>query len=254
MLACVVNISEGRDDATVQALIEEAGRDLLDVHVDPDHHRSVLTLVGQEAPRRVAAVAVERIDLRRHNGVHPRMGAVDVVPFVPIGEASMADAVAARDAYMAWSPVPCVAYGEGARPLPEVRRSAPQEIEGHPTAGITAVGARPVLVAYNVWLEDESVSVARAIAAAVRSPSVRALGLVVGDTVQVSMNLIDPATTGPAEVYDAVAARARVGRAELVGLAPQWVLDGVARERWEQLDLDPSRTIEARLRLVGVTP
>ena len=84
MLECVVNISEGRDLAVVAAIAGAAGRDLLDVHSDAHHHRSVLTLVGEEAPRAVATVAVERLDLRGHDGVHPRLGVVDVVPFVAL--------------------------------------------------------------------------------------------------------------------------------------------------------------------------
>ena len=103
MLLCVVNVSEGRDDDVLGALAATGGADLLDLHRDPHHHRAVLTLVGEQAPRRVARVAVERIDLRDHEGVHPRLGAVDVVPFVPYRAASMADAVAARDAFMAWA-------------------------------------------------------------------------------------------------------------------------------------------------------
>jgi glutamate formiminotransferase len=247
VLTCVVNVSEGRHHPTITALRDAAGDDLLDLHVDGDHHRSVLTLAGEDAARRVALEAIAHIDLRRHRGVHPRIGAVDVVPFVPVGDTAMDDAVAARERYAAWSPVPCVRYGVGAASLPEVRRTARSTVVPHPTAGVTAVGARPVLVAYNVWLADETVRTARSIAAAVRSPSVRALGLEVGDGVQVSMNLIEPAAFGPADAYDAVASRARVQRAELVGLVPRSVLDAAPADRWEQLDLAPERTIEARL-------
>src|SRR5690606_29249395 len=96
------NVSEGRDGDVLAALAEAAGAELLDVHRDPYHHRAVLTLVGEDAPRRVAEVAVERIDLRRHAGVHPRIGAVDVVPFVPLAGSTMDDAVAARDRFAEW--------------------------------------------------------------------------------------------------------------------------------------------------------
>lgn len=250
MLEAVVNLSEGRHRPFIDAFAAAAGDDLLDVHADAHHNRSVLTLVGEEAPRRVAEAAIRRLDLRRHRGVHPRLGVVDVVPFVPIGpDTTLADACAARDRYAAWSPVPCVRYGIDEPTLPEIRRRHGDLAGAHPTAGITCVGARPVLVAYNVWL-DESVRTARGLAAAVRSPSVRALGLSVGDGVQVSMNLVDPAVTGPAAVFDAIAGRARVVRAELVGLVPESVLDAVAPERWEQLDLSPARTIEARVAAV----
>jgi glutamate formiminotransferase len=176
------------------------------------------------------------------------LGVVDVVPFVPLAGSTMADAVAARDRYAAWSPVPTVSYGGEGPSLPKVRRLA--RARGplpHPTAGVTAVGARPVLVAFNLWLADETLRTARGMAAAVRSPSVRALGLQVGGGVQVSMNLIDPLVFGPADAYDAVAGRAAVRRAELVGLIPQAVLHAVPAERWEQLDLSPDRTIEARI-------
>src|SRR4030095_15241653 len=96
-LECVLNVSEGARPAVVAAIAAAAGRDLLDVHRDRHHNRSVLTLLGEDAPRAVAREAVERLDLRRHRGVHPRIGVVDVVPFVPLAGATLADAVAARD-------------------------------------------------------------------------------------------------------------------------------------------------------------
>jgi glutamate formiminotransferase len=118
----------------------------------------------------------------------------------------------------------------------------------HPTAGAACVGARSVLVAYNLWLSPGAdVAVARAVAGAVRGPALRALGLDVGGQAQVSANLLDPLSVGPDRVHDEVAARAPVARAELVGLVPAAVLEGVASERWAELDLDPSRTIESRL-------
>lgn len=257
MLECVVNISEGRDTARIGRIAVAAGRDLLDVHTDPDHHRSVLTLVGEDAPRAVARAAVDLLDLREHEGAHPRIGVVDVVPFVALAGSTDEDARRARDAFCTWAGdelgVPCFRYGPE-RSLPEVRRSAFGALapdcgppSPHPSAGAIAVGARPVLVAYNVWLADPDLATARRLAAGLRSPSVRALGLAVGHHVQVSMNLIDPAVTGPAEVVDAIATQARVGRCELVGLAPRAVLEAVDRRRWAELDLADDRTIEARL-------
>jgi glutamate formiminotransferase len=257
VLECVVNVSEGRDREILAALRRAAGGALLDLHTDPDHHRSVLTLVGTEAPRQVTRAAVERIDLRVHRGAHPRIGVVDVVPFVPYGEGTtMADAVDARDRFAAWAAtelgVPCFLYGPE-RALPEVRRDAfgslPPDTgpaRGHPTAGAIAVGARPVLVAYNLWLVEADLAGARRIASDLRGPEVRALGLAVGDQVQVSCNLIAPDRVGPAEVYDRVAGRAAIARAELVGLTPRAVLDAIAPERWPELDLAPERTIEVR--------
>ena len=257
MLECVVNVSEGRTPATLEALEAAAGADLLDRHTDFHHHRTVLTLVGEDAPRAVTRVAVERIDLRLHDGVHPRLGAVDVVPFVPLDGATLEDAVAARNRFGAWLAaelaVPSFRYGPE-RTLPEVRRQAFASLvpddgppDPHLTAGATAVGARPVLVAYNLWLVEPDLALAEAIAADLRGPAVRSLGLVVGDAVQVSCNLVDPARVGPADVYDEVAARAPVVRAELVGLVPEAVLAAVDQDRWGELDLAADRTIEARL-------
>ena len=264
MLECVVNISEGRDPARVERIGAAAGADLLDVHTDPHHHRSVLTLIGEEAPRAVAVAAVAEIDLRTHAGVHPRLGVVDVVPFVALTGSTAADALAARDRFARWFAqahgVPCFLYGPE-RTLPEVRRRAFADLHPdigpavpHPTAGATAVGQRGILVAYNVWVEATDLASVRALAASVRGPAVRALGLRVGDRYQVSMNLIDPQVVGPAHAFDAVVgAAASVGPhlavtgAELVGLVPDVVLHAVPRARWESLDLSPDRTIEARL-------
>ena len=263
MLECVVNISEGRRRPTVDEVAAAAGECLLDVHVDPHHNRAVLTLAGaeglEEAVRAVVAQAVAAIDLREHTGVHPRLGAADIVPFVPLGDSGMGDAIAARDRFAAWAAenlgLPCFLYGPE-RPLPEVRRRAFVDLAPdvgppfpRPRAGATCVGARPVLVAYNVWLAPGvTPAEAKAVAAAVRGAGVRALGLDVGGQAQVSMNLVDPVVTGPAEAYDAVACLVAVDRAELVGLVPAAVVEAVDRSRWAELDLDPSRTIESRLR------
>ena len=261
MLECVVNVSEGIERAVVDAVGRAAGATLLDVHADAHHNRAVLTLAGpdvEDAARAVAAEAVCRIDLRLHVGVHPRLGAVDVVPFVPLEGASMDDAVAARNRFAAWAGeelgVPCFLYGPE-RSLPDVRRHAFTGLGpdtgpsvAHPTAGAICVGARPVLVAYNVWLADEvDVAMARRVAREIRSPALRALGLDVGCRAQVSMNLVDPYRLGPADAYDAVAARAAVDRAELVGLLPAAILAAVPPNRWAELDLDPGRTLPPAL-------
>ncbi|WCO67520.1 hypothetical protein PO878_02145 [Iamia majanohamensis] len=257
MLECVVNLSEGRDPAALDALAAAAGPDLLDLHTDPHHHRSVWTLRGEAAPRRLARKAVARLDLRAHAGVHPRIGVVDVVPFVALAGSSAADAVAARDRFCAWAgaelALPCFAYGPE-RTLPEVRRDAFGALapvagpdRPHPTAGAAAVGARPLLVAYNLWLADPDLERARAVARELRSPAVRALGLAVGDAVQVSLNLVRPHEVGPGAAWDAVAARADVAGAELVGLVPDAVLRAEPEDRWAELDLAPERTIEARV-------
>lgn len=259
MLLCVLNVSEGRHPALIAELADTAGEDLLDVHTDAHHNRSVLTLVGEDAARVVTVAAVEAIDLRHHAGAHPRLGVVDVVPFVPLPDDSLASAVATRDRFVSWVGdelgIPAFPYGPGQATLPEIRRSAFTGLSPaagpaapHPRAGTTAVGARPALVAYNLWLATPELDLARSIAWSLRGPTVRALGLRVGDAVQVSCNLIEPATTGPEAVYDAVAVQATIGRAELVGLVPEAVLVAVDPNRWGELDLSPQRTVEARLR------
>jgi glutamate formiminotransferase len=261
LLECVVNVSEGHAVAPLEAVVAAAGAELLDVHRDEHHNRAVLTVVGEEAPRAVARAAVEQLDLRVHEGVHPRLGVVDVVPFVPLAGATMADALVARDAFAAWAAaeldVPCFLYGPE-RTLPELRRTAWRSrhpdtgpAAPHPTAGAMCVGAREMLVAYNVWLAEPDVDLARRVAGEVRGPDLRALGLAVGARAQVSMNLIAPATLGPAEAYAKVAALAPVAGAELVGLVPAAVLERIPRTRWDELDLDGDRTIEARLATRG---
>jgi len=261
VLECVVNISEGRRHDLMGAIAAVAGTALLDLHSDADHNRSVLTLVGEEAARAVTVEAVARLDLRDHQGAHPRFGVVDVVPFVPLGGLGIEAAVEARDAFARWAAltldVPCFLYGsERTLPavrsgsfgpvLPDVGPSAP-----HPTAGAIAVGARPVLVAYNLWLLDADLGIARELARRLRSPHVRALAFPLGDHIQVSLNLIAPDEFGPGHAYDAVAAVCAVDRAELVGLIPASVLRSVPAHRWTELDLAADRTIEARLERGG---
>jgi glutamate formiminotransferase/glutamate formiminotransferase/formiminotetrahydrofolate cyclodeaminase len=257
VLECVVNVSEGRRPGVVASLADAVRGDLLDVHTDPDHNRSVLTLVGEDAPRALARAAVAAVDLREHDGVHPRLGAVDVVPFVPLAGATDADARAARDRFARWVAdelgVPAFLYGPE-RTLPEVRREAFRTLvpdagppQPHPSAGAVAVGARPVLVAWNVWLAEPDLALAKRVASAVRGPHLRALGLAVAGGAQVSMNLVAPDVVGPAEAWDRVAALAAVDRAELVGLVPASTLERIDPSRWGRLDLAEERTIEHRL-------
>jgi len=261
VLECVVNVSEGRNPEAIAAIATAAGADLLDVHTDWHHHRTVLTVVGEDAPRRVTTAAIERIDLAEHDGVHPRLGAVDVVPFVPLDGSTDDDARRARDDFMAWladaHDVPSFLYGPE-RTLPEVRRRAFHDLDPdrgprrpHPTAGATCVGVRALLVAYNVWVDDLDLAQAREVAAAIRRPELRTLGLSVGDRVQVSMNLVAPLELGPATAFDLVIGeldgRGSGVRAELVGLVTRRVLEEIDPDRWEGLDLSADRTIEARL-------
>lgn len=280
LIESVINISEGRDPEVVAVIAAAAGDTLLDVHADPDHHRSVLTLGGEAddveaAARAVVAAAVERLDLGPHEGAHPRLGVADVVPFSPIGGTDLGPLVALRDRTAGWAGtdlgVPCFLYGPE-RPLPEVRREAFRTIAPdtgpaapHPTAGASAVGARPLLVAYNVWIAvaeagvddpEGALAMAREVAATVRSPQVRSLGIPVGTGAQVSCNLVDPGAVGVAELFDAIAhlvdeAGATVVRTELVGLVPAALLRRTPPGRWAELDLHEDRTIEARMEARG---
>mgnify|MGYP000671952334 CR=1 FL=1 len=202
MLECVINISEGRNHAIIDSLAQSCAGGLLDIHSDPDHNRSVFTLVGVEAPRALARAAVAAICLSDHSGVHPRIGVVDVVPFVPLVESTMHDAQKARDEFAAWAAeelhVPSFLYGTE-RTLPDIRKNAWASLfpevglnVPHPTAGAMCVGMREPLVAYNLWLEDVDLEKTRRIASAVRTASIRTLGLQVGTFTQVSVNLIQP--------------------------------------------------------------
>ena len=268
MLECVVNISEGRDIALLAGLAEAVSGDLLDVHTDPDHNRSVFTLVGERAPRDLARLAVGRLSIGSHDGVHPRLGVVDVVPFVPLAGSTMADAERARDEFASWVStelsVPSFLYGTG-RTLPYIRAHAWKDLDPdagptspHPTAGAVCVGARMPLVAYNVWLRNATVGTAREIAREVRTEHIRTLGLQVGGFTQVSMNLVSPDIAGPVQAFESVAesaTRRNIGilHAELVGLLPADVLDGIPEGRWEELDLSADRTIESRLKARGIS-
>jgi glutamate formiminotransferase len=272
---CVVNVSEGRDQGILAQLAAAAGPVLLDLHCDPDHHRSVFTLAGgaeqvADAVQALARESVAHLDLRTHQGAHPRRGVLDVVPFVPYrpGQLPVHDldgSIDLRDAFARWFSatlgVPTFLYGPlpggEHRTLPQVRRHAFRELapdfgphQPHPTAGATAVGARTVLVAYNVLVS--SLEVARQVAPLVRGPAVRALGLAVGEGAQVSCNLVEPARVGPAQVYDTVRhlveqAGGDVEGAELVGLLPEAVLMEIPGSRWGELGLSAERTIESRL-------
>jgi glutamate formiminotransferase len=276
VLECVVNVSEGCDEVVLAHLAGAAGASLLDVHSDCDHHRSVLTLAGEDdavqaAARELARATVGLLDLRAHEGAHPRFGALDVVPWVALegrpfrdaqdaGEAGCARrARQARDDFALWVSdelaVPVFVYGPE-RSLPELRREAWGGLSPdfgpsapHSSAGAVAVGCRPLMLAYNMWLAGTDIGTARAVARAIRSPVVRALAFQLGPHVQVSCNLLRPLVLGPAEVWDEVSALATIARAELVGLVPETVLRRTPEARWRQLDLAPDRTIESRLEL-----
>ena len=257
VLECVVNISEGLNYAVLQALSHSTGPALLDIHTDADHHRSVFTMVGTESPRRLARHAVDVLTLHGHEGVHPRLGVVDVVPFVPLEGSTFNDALLARNDFAAWVAnelhVPCFLYGPE-RSLPDIRKHAWKSLvpdvgpsTPHPTAGAMCVGVRDVLVAYNVFLNTSDMTLAEQIVRQIRRPGVRALPFLVDGFAQISMNLIDLQKVGIDSAYDAVAQRASVQRAELVGLIPRAALDAVDPTRWNQLNIGVESTIEWRI-------
>jgi glutamate formiminotransferase len=263
-LLAVPNVSEGRDPAAIDAIAHAFGdrARVLDVHTDPDHHRSVFTLAGEpgalaNALLEGAREAVARIDLRAHDGAHPRVGAVDVAPLVHLDTedegAACAEALVTADLLAEELNLPVFLYGPlaGGRTRAELRRGGIEELarrmsEGelvpdfgpelpHDTAGVTLVAARRPLVAFNLELAPPAdVQTARTIAASIREggaeglPGLRAIGLELASrrgVAQVSCNVEDPGATSLAAVVDAVRRHAQVSRGELVGLAPQVALE-----------------------------
>ena len=271
LVECVPNFSDGRRPEVIDAIaaaVRREGAQLLDVQSDASHNRSVLTFVAppdvaEAAAFAGAAVATERIDLREHRGEHPRMGATDVVPFVPFADLPMRVCVALAHRLGARLyrelHIPVYYYGEAAR-MPErrelerVRRSGFEDLrehildadrlpdEGeprvHPSAGATAVGARIPLIAYNVNLKTTDLTVAKEIALAIRAssggmPNVKALGFELADRkmVQVSMNLTDYRVSNIWRVFNAIKSEAErrgveVAESEIVGTIP---LDAAVR-------------------------
>lgn len=295
IIECVPNFSEGRNRQTVEALTQAAknisGVQLLDASADADHNRCVLTLIAPperivEGAVAVAEEALRRIDMRRHEGIHPRIGAVDVVPFVPLGEATMTEAVMAAHRFgrefAKRTGVPVYFYGEAAlnperRQLPDVRRGGYeglatklQDPQWHPDAGeavfndrwgATAVGARIPLVAFNVNLDSTDLSLAREIACTVREssggfPCIKAIGLFLAskNKVQVSMNLTDYRKTSLRAVFDLIEkmAQARgvgVFHSELIGLIPRDALADTTPEYLKLIDFSADRIIESHFQV-----
>jgi glutamate formiminotransferase len=284
-LESVPNFSEGRDRGTIEAIAAAlSGRArLLDVHADADHNRSVFTVVGGdealvEALLAGVECARERIDLRAHEGAHPRVGAADVVPLVPIapGDMERARAVALETAgRIGELGLPVFLYGGPGRGPAFFRRGGPEELQRRvdagelapdfgpsrldPSAGAVLVGARRPLIAFNVNLATDDVEVARAIAAVVREtgggfPGVRALGLDLprAGLVQVSMNVEDWEAAAlheiVARVVDEAAARGvKVVGSELVGLMPAGAAAAAAGAMLRIDGFDASRVLELRL-------
>jgi glutamate formiminotransferase / formiminotetrahydrofolate cyclodeaminase len=294
LVECVPNFSEGRDKSRVDAIVEAMklpGVYLLDREMDTDHNRSVITLAGDadavtEAAIRGVGKACELIDLNRHQGAHPRMGAADVVPFIPIEGLTLEDCVtlARKAGEEIWRryQIPVYLY-EGAATHPDrqnlenirrgqfeglreevvtnpARRPDFGEARLHPTAGATVVGARKALIAYNVFLNTSDVEVAKKIAKAIRFSSgglryVKAAGFEVRGLAQVSMNLTDFEQTPIARVFEFVKREAaRYGvmplSSEIVGLVPKKALEQAAEWFLQIENFDSSLVLENRLATV----
>jgi len=294
LVECVPNFSEGRDKAKVDAIVAAMRLDgvyLLDREMDADHNRCVITLVGEREPIQEAAIrgvgkAAELIDLNAHQGAHPRMGATDVVPFIPIEGASIEDCVAMARHVGAeiWKryQIPVYLY-EAAATTPErqnletIRRGQFEGIRAdiatnparkpdfgdtrvHPTAGVMAVGARKSLIAFNVFLSTADVEIAKKIAKAIRASSgglrfVKGAGFLVRGVAQVSMNLTDFEQTPIHRVFEMVKREAaRYGVApvssEIVGLIPKKALEAAAEWFLQVENFDSSLILENRLSAV----
>jgi glutamate formiminotransferase len=295
ILECVANVSEGRDlerVARFAAAAVRGGAKLLDATSDPDHHRSVFTLAGEPEPLHgglvaLAELAVAEIDLRRHDGIHPRVGALDVVPFVPLAGATWDHALAAARRFGATVAerldLPVWLYERAAtsarhRPLPALRRGGFEGLaprlaspewrpdfgppRPHPTAGACIVGARSLLVAFNVVI-DGDLDCARRVARAIREssgglPAVRAIGVWLGrrGLAQVSLNLLDTERTSVERAFAEVEVEtgrcgARVVESELIGLAAQRALPPSVIER-TRLVIDRDPILEHALERAGL--
>ncbi len=298
LVECVANFSEGRDlkllDAIVGAIRSVSGVAVLDLQMDVDHHRSVITFAGEkehigEAALRAIGRASELIDLNRHVGRHPRIGATDVVPFVPLKNVTLQECVSiarqvGAEVYRRFR-IPVYLYEAAAtRPerirLENIRRGQfeilKEEIGGnpeklpdfgearlHPTAGATVVGARNVLIAYNINLDSQDIRVARAIAKAVREssgglPYVKALGieLPARKQVQVSMNLTNFEKTPVHAVFERVKAEAKnhgvaITGSQVIGLIPREALEHAGAAYLQIEDFRPELILENRLEQVS---
>ncbi|MGH7388457.1 MAG: glutamate formimidoyltransferase [Candidatus Rokuibacteriota bacterium] len=293
LVECVPNVSEGRDRARIEAFADAVRATpavtLMNVHADPDHHRAVYSFAGAPAAVEAAALAlaarvIGALDLRTHAGVHPRIGALDVVPFAPLAGCPMDEAVAlARRvgrAVAARHGLPVYYYGHaatrpGRRRLPDVRRDGYEALPTRlasgddppddgpprfdPRAGAVLIAARELLVAFNVWLDSPDLEAARAIARRVREsagglPAVQALGLPLPSRglVQVSMNLLDYRVTSIPAAFDLVreeATRRSIGvrRSELVGVAPRAAFAGRSPESVGLADFHQGLLLDAHV-------
>ncbi|MFN2510518.1 MAG: glutamate formimidoyltransferase [Pyrinomonadaceae bacterium] len=294
LVECVPNFSEGRNTKSVEhlagAIAEVKTACVLDTHLDPDHNRSVITFVAApervvEAAVRVVALASELIDMRHHTGQHPRLGATDVLPFVPVRGVTLDDCVKlahqAGERIARELSIPVFFYERAAlRPdrvnLEDVRRGALELLREHiaseptrapdlgpltvhETAGAIAVGARPFLIAFNVNLRTSDLTTARQIARSVRArhgglPFLKALGfeLSTRGLVQVSMNLVNYGEIGMHQAYEAVRREAEnlgveIVSTEIVGLVPENALDKKAEYFQKLEDFTADKILESRI-------
>jgi glutamate formiminotransferase len=290
LVECVPNFSEGRRrevvDKIVAAIGSAGGVRVIDRSMDPGHNRAVVTFVGPaervgEAAFQAIREAAARIDLREHEGEHPRIGATDVVPFVPIADVTMADCVAiahglgqrvARELAIPVYYYEAAALTPARRNLPDVRNIGFEKLRDavatdparkpdagpsvlHESAGATVIGARNFLIAFNVNLATDDVAVAKAIAKAIREkdgglPGIKAMGFYLDDLklAQVSMNVCDYARTGLLRVFQEIERLARernvaIHESELVGLAPRAALPSGVGERIRLRGFDPKHQI-----------
>lgn len=265
VIECVPNVSEGRNVSVIRELAATVRAvPFLHVSSDPDHNRTVFTFGGEpeavlDAALELAGAVFTRLTLQEHVGVHPRIGVLDVLPFVPVANTEMADCVdlahrAAREIWDRWA-VPSYFYEcAGVRPLERVRRDGGEPDTGtgrHPTAGAVAIGARPFLVAWNIWLDTRDLATAKEIAAHIRKlPGAKALGLALESrgVVQVSINSTDFEATPLGEVF-AITERLAgelgipVIGSELIGMIPERAYDPSLR--W--INWNPSLVLETAL-------
>lgn len=298
VLEAVPNFSEGRDLGWIRELVQVIsgeGTEVLDWTADRDHHRSVITYIGdpesvEAASIEAARFAIEGIDLRTHEGIHPRIGALDVLPFVPLHDLTMDSAVESAwrvAGRLAEEGVPVYLYGEALRgrtpprsdpSLASIRRGDFEALQGgfpegrepdlaapqwpgrpHPTAGTTCVGARRVMLAWNVFVEGLSLDALKVIAGGLRESGggfrhlrTLALALPEAERLQISMNLEDPEVTSPYDVFDAIEERVRAGggrviETEVIGMIPDPLVLPAAGDRFKLLNPGESRLLSRRV-------
>ena len=291
VLEAVPNFSEGRDLKKIEALVDvilSKDAEVLDWSADPDHNRAVITYIGDPAVVEAASVAaarfaIEHIDMRSHTGVHPRVGALDVLPFVPLEGMDMGEAIASAHRVgreIGLMGLPVFFYGKASesanRRLAELRRGGfeglnaalseglkpdtPPDTEScHPTAGVTCVGARDILLAWNVFATGIQLQDAQEIAADIREQGggfsgVRALGLYLSEQarVQISMNLEDLVSTHPLDVFEVITEKVtrkggQISESQVIGMIPDTLVHRTIADRLLLPDLGPARVLSHRV-------